>query len=92
MWPLVLLFLLILYMVWAKKIEGMSPTTTELNLIHIGKIKKLDDQLSAYKLNQAVVDELQKCVDTNVENTTTLQATLGQSDPNSLPNAYPEEP
>ena len=89
MW-LLLLLLGILYLAWAKKVEGMSPTAGELNVMHVGEIKKLDEQLQAVKLNQAVVDEVQKCVDINVQNTTTLQANLGQSDPNSLPSAYPD--
>jgi len=93
MWVLVLLFSgVVVYLAWAKKVEGMSPTASELNLMQVGEIKKLDEELTAFTLTQAVVDDLQKCVDTNIENTSTLQATLGQSDPNSLPNAYPEEP
>lgn len=91
MWLAVLLLLGILYLAWAKRVEGMSPTASEMNLMHVGKIKKLYEQLENYKLNQAAVDELQKCVDTNVQNTTTLQANLGQKDPNSLPSAYPED-
>lgn len=93
MWVLVLLFLgAVLYLAWAKRVEGMSPSASERNLMQVGEIKKLDEELLAFTLTQAVVDDLQKCVDTNIENTTTLQASMGQSDPNSLPNAYPEEP
>ena len=91
MWGLVVLFLgLVVYLAWAKRVEGMSPTASELNLMQVGEIKKLDEELTAFTLTQSVVDNLQKCVDTNAENTSTLQATVGQSNPNSRPNAYPE--
>ena len=90
MWLWVLLFLgVVVYLAWAKKVEGISPTASEMSEMHVGEIKKLDDQLNAFSLNQVVVDNVQKCVDTNVENTSLLQSTMGQKDPNSKPNAYP---
>ena len=53
------------------------------------EIIKIDKQLKAFSVTQADVDELEKIVDTNVENTSALQANLGQQNPNGRPNAYP---
>ena len=87
MWPLFLFLAVVVYLAWAKRVEGMSPT--EMNEEHTGKIIKIDKQLKAFTITQADVDELDKKVDLNVENTSALQANLGQKNPNGKPNAYP---
>ena len=89
MWPLFLFLAVVVYLAWAKKVEGMSPDESEMNVMHVGEIKKLDDQLNAFTLTQAFVDEVQKCVDTNVDNASDLTANLKQKNPNGQPNAYP---
>ena len=90
MWWLLLLAV-VAYFAWAKRREGMSPSASEMNLMQVGEIQKLDEQLQAINLTQAMVDTVEKCVDVNVENTSAVQANMKQSNPNAEPNAYPEE-
>jgi hypothetical protein len=91
MWWL-LLFLVVGYFAWAKKREGMSPSASEMNLMQVGEIQKLDEQLSAFKLTQEMVDALETCVDTNIDNASAVQANMKQTNTNESPNAYPIEP
>jgi len=89
MWLLFLFLAVVVYLAWLKRVEGMSPTADEMNEEHAGKIIKIDNQLKAFAVSQADVDELERIVDLNVENTSALQANLGQQNPNGRPNAYP---
>ena len=87
-----LLLLLVGYVVWVKRREGMSPSASELNWVHAGEIQKLTEQLSAYTLTQSRVTEVETCVNTNTDNALEVQQNMKQANPNENKNAYPTEP
>ena len=87
MWWLLLL-LIVGYFAWAKQREGMT-SASEMNLMQVGEIQTLEDKLRTVKLTQARVDVVKKCVDTNLDNASAVQANMKQSNTNGSPNAYP---
>jgi hypothetical protein len=91
MWWLLILFLV--YFLWMKRREGMSPSPSEMNLAHVGQILKLEQQVNEIKKsmqkNNSEIDDLDKIVQINVENTTALESNMAQSEAIRSKQAYP---
>lgn len=86
-----LLFLLavVFYQKWRR--EYMSPNPNEMSQMHQGQIQRLMDQLSTVDLTEDSVDALQEIVETNVQNTSDVQANVEQKNPNDRSDAYPAD-
>jgi hypothetical protein len=86
-----LLFLLGVVFYQKRLREYLSPNPLEMSQMQQGRIKRLIDQLSTVELTEDTVDALQEVVETNVQNTSDLQANMEQADPNGRPDAYPAD-
>jgi hypothetical protein len=88
MWWLLLLF--VVYFLWMKRREGMSPSVREKTLMQMGEIQKLEEQMASLNIKQELVDRLEKSVDQNVENTTALRSNMVQKNATRSEMAYPD--
>jgi hypothetical protein len=91
-WVLAVLVLVLLYVWWRRTREGLdnnaTPNSQKINQQTID-IQTLADQLSKITVSQQTLDDLQTCVDNNVDSTTNVQNIVQQKQ--AQQEAYPPE-
>jgi len=89
MWLWLVVGAVIVYVVWHSR-EGMSPNAYEMSQLQQGKIKRFYSQLNGLTFNKNDIDELNKNVKANNDNTNDMTMALSKKNANKRKDAYPD--